>query len=192
MITTSVRQIRAAILQEFAPEFADGRLYSLGVYNRRFIAGTRIWSQHSWGNAWNVGVRRDERHRGGAGDRLNTWLLAERRAGRLLIRLILWRIRRHFDHLHIEGAPKKRGTPPLPGRGGDDVKEVVRAIQKALVAAGFTDHEGKVLKVDGVLGPRTESAMVKRDKAAATLPETLPNHAHQGSGAPTGGIVAEA
>lgn len=47
------------------------------------------------------------------------------------------------------------------------MEEYIKSVQRNLNASGFRDYEGKVLKVDGVPGKRTESAELKRDQAAA-------------------------
>ena len=174
MITPSTRQTRVAIRARFPEEFATGVFYSLGIYNRRKIAGTTIWSQHAWGNAEDIGVARGSRGVGGPGDQLAAWLRAERRAGRLPVGLILWRVRNHFGHLHIEGVPKMTGTPPDRTTTGDIDMEVLEAfvtdIQEALLAAGYKLPR---FGADGKRGPETKAALTAMMKDAARGREAL-------------------
>ena len=170
MITKNLRTIKEAVELRFADAFDRGDLYQLGVYNRRRIRPCRRgrlcpWSQHAWGNAWDIGVRKKA-----VGDAVVDWLKAEKKAGRLPVRLWLWQRKGHWNHIHVEAKPKMRGTPPPPpGHEKDEeaeMREMVMALQRALNAAGFRDHEGKVLVVDGIVGPRTEAALLKMARAA--------------------------
>lgn len=161
MITPSMERIKAKILATFGSKFSKGLLRDWGTYNRRKIAGSTSWSQHAWGNAWDIGCSLAE------GDALVRWLKAERDSGRLPIGTILWRVKDHFDHIHVEGKPKKTGTPPVINTEAD-MKELIVELQKAMNAAGTTDSNGEPLKVDGVLGPLTFSALVKGLGAGAS------------------------
>lgn len=76
-----------------------------GVYNRRLIAGTSSWSQHSWARAIDIGVSGDS----DLGNRIAAFL--QSRPYDRSIR-ILWRVHAHFDHLHVEMVPACSGTPP--------------------------------------------------------------------------------
>lgn len=116
----------AALRSEVFVAFPEARY--VGAYLRRRIAGTTSWSQHSWGNALDVGVPlRDSGPRvdwGGAartvgwgydlayGDQIRAWVANN--ASRLSLGTVLWRIARHYDHLHVEGLPKHYGVPPYP------------------------------------------------------------------------------
>lgn len=61
------------------------------------------------------------------------------------------------------------GSEPIdpPDGGDEDMEQYVTAQQENLNAAGFTDFDDRPLVVDGVYGPRTQSAEAKRDAAAA-------------------------
>jgi hypothetical protein len=155
MITASMQVVKSATEARYDAWFDSGRLRQWGVYNRRYIAGTRTWSQHAWGNAWDIGIPRMA-----DGDVLYSWLLQQRRVGALPIGTILWRVPDHFDHIHVEGTPKQTGTPPRLDKDEESMKELTANIQKALNAAGAKDKNGQSLKVDGVWGPLTESAFV--------------------------------
>lgn len=79
-------------------------LESWGICNCRHIAGSTIWSQHSWCNAEDV-------HASVATmDAAASWLESKR--GELPIGTVLWRVRDHFDHIHYEADPKMTGVPP--------------------------------------------------------------------------------
>lgn len=67
---------------------------------------------------------------------------------------------------NTEGSSSARSVPTTP--------EGVKALQAELNAQGFTDQQGKPLKVDGIMGPRTKAALAKRDGG-------------QPAGAPAGG-----
>ena len=88
----------------------------VGVYNRRKIGGTSSWSQHSWANALDMHMVTIEE-----GDQLYAWLNARRTE--LGIRVLLWRVNRHWNvppparHVHADFWPKGIGTPPLTQRG---------------------------------------------------------------------------
>lgn len=155
MITPTLNQIKQVTESRYDTWFDSGRLRQWGVYNRRYIAGTRTWSQHAWGNAWDIGIPRLA-----DGDVVAAWLIAQRRAGTLPIGTILWRVPDHFDHIHVEGSPKQTGTPPKLDKDESTMKELTANIQKALNAAGAKDKNGAALKVDGVWGPLTESAFI--------------------------------
>jgi hypothetical protein len=177
------------VVAELNSRWAD--IGSMGIYNRRFIAGTIVWSQHAWGNAVDitspVSVARmadgkivrntlNPAHMAYL-DEVADWLYANRT--RLGIRVILWRRSSHWNHIHIDMYPRKDGTPPrLDGSGeetGDALafKASLTEEQKSLNDAGFLGANGKVLSVDGVLGPNTIGAMRARDQAAAAVPPQL-------------------
>ena len=160
-ITIPIARIKAAVENKWATQFANHTLTNLGVYNRRKIANSNTWSQHAWGNAWDIGVRSVT-----LGNQIVAYLRAEDRAGRLSVGTILWQVPDHYDHIHVEGAPKKTGTPPLPTTDKDDDMELIKGIQRSLNAAGFKGANGKVLTVDGLYGANTEAAFLAMCKAA--------------------------
>ena len=91
-----------------------------GIYNRRKISGTTIWSQHSWPNALDIfftsyGDKSPE-HQAQL-DEVYAYLLFRQDA--LSIKVILWRSANHYDHIHIDCWPRGTGTPSLV-RGGED------------------------------------------------------------------------
>lgn len=175
MITDGV----ALIYNRVSTRFTVGRDFrNLGVYNRRYIRGTTNWSQHSWGNAWDIGVVGlwvpwVGWGKGSDGqkklDEIYNYLISLRNSG-VPVGTILWRRRDHYNHIHVEAVPKKMGIPPLPSGVPDEdeemLKEIVKDWQAMLVANGFTDKDGNPLKVDGVWGPKTKHAFNQMVQAA--------------------------
>lgn len=162
-----VDPIRAAV------EAVYPTVRSLGVYNRRPIAGTSIWSQHSWGNAWDIRPPATDRYQVVSSTRKNTldkvyatlvkWRKEGRTFGGKKIGTILWRVRAHYDHIHVEAAPKFTGTPPVLNIWKEDMAALqVEDLQRALVKAGYDigTFGPKNDGVDGDYGPKTESALV--------------------------------
>lgn len=97
--TAEVDAIRAAI------EARWSGLSDLGVYNCRRIRGKyasgNAWSQHAWGNAWDVAANPATL------DAIEAWLPASG--------LPVGTVLRYDDHLHVEGQPARTGTPPCAG-----------------------------------------------------------------------------
>lgn len=88
-----------------------------GVTNCRRIAGTNIWSQHAWSNALDLydaeyGYSSDRHHQAFLDD-VDRWIRTYQ--DELSIRTRLWRVRSHFDHIHIDGWPRGYHTPPCAG-----------------------------------------------------------------------------
>lgn len=74
--------------------------------NCRKIAGTLTWSQHSWANALDIFLPvRDL-------DELAPLLRAE--FGPHIAHL-LWRVKDHFDHIHLDPWPQGYAKPPCAG-----------------------------------------------------------------------------
>lgn len=81
-----------------------------GVQECRKIANSNTWSQHAWGNAVDVMVPNLA-----TGDRVYAWTLANK--SRYGLGSVLWRVKDHYDHVHVEGLPKQTGTPPCASGG---------------------------------------------------------------------------
>lgn len=145
MITDPCRTAREELFDRF-PALVDG-----GYYNRRKIAGTQIWSQHAWGNATDLFGPRSVLDAVAKHCRDNKT--------RLNIRNILWWVKNHYDHIHLDFNPKQTGTPPLPGQELD--VEAIKGIQRSLNGAGYKGKNGKPLVVDGDWGANTEHAFAK-------------------------------
>lgn len=102
-----------AVLQSYFPEL------QFGYYNRRKISGSSVWSQHSWPNALDVygpGL--------GSGPEDQAMLdevyqFLRKHWDSLNLKVALWRVRNHYNHIHIDFWPSGYGTPSLI-RGGPD------------------------------------------------------------------------
>ena len=153
-MTAELTTIRRSVEQRFDRQFTTGDLFDLGQWNRRRIAGTSIWSQHAWGNAWDIGVRDPI-----IGDLVADYLKRNRR--KLGVGTILWRVRNHYDHIHVEALPKRRGVPPLSATKPTELEDdmaLTKMIQDVLAAEGYLGADGKPLKRDGIVGRNTRHA----------------------------------
>lgn len=74
-----------------------------GIFACRKIAGTDVWSQHAWGNAVDIFVPSLA-----YGDAVSRWL----RRRRFNVAHHLWRTTGHYDHIHLDFRPNRRGRPP--------------------------------------------------------------------------------
>lgn len=113
-ITPAMQQIKTAVEARYGSQITN-----MGVYNRRPIAGTSKWSQHAWGNAWDIG---------GSPTTLAAvynYLAANRAT--LGIGTLCYKhfgpcsAAAHQDHIHVEPAIVKTGTPPESSGGGGEV-----------------------------------------------------------------------
>lgn len=181
-ITPQIMVIKKAI--EMA--FREGVDYkNLGVYNRRYIRGTTKWSQHAWGNAFDLGFGT----KGMQGlDVVHSVLYERRRRGELPIGSLLWRTTNHYDHIHVEAADKKTGTPPVLPKNPlgatttpslEEEVELIKAIQTGLNFAGFKGTTGEPLKVDGIWGKNTQHAFQEALKARGGSSTQVPPHTHK-------------
>lgn len=82
-----------------------------GMYNRRYIKGTQVWSQHAYGNAVDEMVPSLA-----YGDQVAAWVKA--RAGLFSLDHLLWRVPDHFNHVHADFWPQGYGVPGGGGGGG--------------------------------------------------------------------------
>jgi hypothetical protein len=159
MATESVRAAmmltpEVELIQRYLKERWPGAWRHLGIYNRRYIAGTDTPSQHAWGNAIDLGVVSMEQM-----DEIVEDLREQRQRELLPIGTILWRRENHYDHAHVEGKFRRADSnlpPRLPGEPNEeDMTELVKKIQTAL------NESGAELQVDGIWGPLTNAAFVK-------------------------------
>jgi hypothetical protein len=128
-VTPAAKRTRVLVTERFSS------ITKVGTYNRRRIAGTSKWSQHSWANALDLHVNTIAQ-----GDRVAAWLTEHEEE--LGIKLVLWRHPNHWDvppplrHVHVDFWPKGIGTPPLTQLGsgyfqysdGSRVKAPIRYI----------------------------------------------------------------
>ena len=167
--TAQIAHIKAAVNIRFAAAIAAGRLVTRGgVYNCRVMRPQPggypydVWSEHSWGNAWDLYVRG---HRATI-ESVISWLRKEGAAGRLPVGTILYPGTK--SPAPIEGAPKRNPRPyhNLPPcapnttylEEGPFTMDTIKDIQGALRTSGFTDYDDEDLELDGEWGPRTASA----------------------------------
>ena len=112
--TPALTRLKAAVKTRF-PDV------KFGTYNRRPIAGSTTWSQHSWPNAVDIYFTAP------AGD-TSPGHQSQLSAVAYYIRqhyepfgrevhYLLWLTKNHFDHIHIDFWPKGYGTPSTT-RGG--------------------------------------------------------------------------
>lgn len=104
----------AFALGELREQFPEVRA---GVTNCRRIANSSTWSQHAWGNALDLysvafGYSTDPRHQRFL-DEVAAWVRTY--FDELSARTLLWRVRDHFNHIHLDGWPKGYSTPPCAG-----------------------------------------------------------------------------
>lgn len=111
MKTPATQLIVDAVEAEF------GSKVRTGAWLCRRIAGTLTWSQHSWTEA-------DKGYAGNAadifpdtmaiGDAVFTFIVSNFPAE---VKTILWRVKNHFDHVHVDTWPTGIATPPCVGGG---------------------------------------------------------------------------
>ena len=186
----------AALLAWLRQYAVAGR--SGGIYNCRDIRGSNNPSVHSEGRAldWMMPVGKDGKGTP-TGHRLVD--LLGRNAQDLGLQYIIydrraWSRRNpggsayggvhpHYDHLHIEQSKaaarshtlatirRVLGSTHTPTNSeAEDMKELIKSIQKAYNKAGITGLNGKPLVVDGIWGPQTEGAFNKSLLPGRKLP----------------------
>lgn len=70
-----------------------------------------------------------------------------------------------------KGGGKGKGAK-AKGKGDAEKKaKQTRALQRALARAGFTDADGKPLKLDGIVGPKTTAAIKKAQRKFGMRPD---------------------
>lgn len=172
--TPAVAKIRAAVEQRF-PEVTN-----LGVDSCRPIAGSSTWSQHSYGNAWDIGgptALLDEVYR---------WLTLNRAT--LPIGGICWKDRggcdprTHQDHIHVEGRPKLDGTPPCAGGStptvsGVSLGAVIPGLDGAATIGGWLSDGDNWRRIGYAAGGLAlvalAAVLVSRDLATSAAREVL-------------------
>jgi hypothetical protein len=111
--TSAAERCEIAVAARF-----PGYVVLVGQYNRRLIAGSSTWSQHAFANAddFHLSIGRSANAEEKAkGDEIAAWLRANALA--LGIRTVLWWVKDHFDHIHVDYWPMGIGTPPLSSTG---------------------------------------------------------------------------
>lgn len=120
-----------------------------GRYNCRKISGSTTYSQHSWpgGNARDLYAPVDHPDPMGFLDEVNTWLAWNKEA--LSIRLILWRVRDHYSHMHVDFWPHGHQVPPCAGGS-----ETYQYSSGQIVAVHNPDPENGYYQPEGDEMPR--------------------------------------
>lgn len=140
-----------------------------GTYNCRKIAGTDLYSLHSYGTALDLNPSKNPygkplRHNYPQAF-ITDVLALNATDGTPLFRWGgLWNTP---DAMHWEVNCRPSAIPPYEG---DNVEELVKALQTALNAGGFKGANGQSLVVDGLLGPNTQHALNAEAVAAARNP----------------------
>ena len=105
MKTPNTQTIVDAVLAEF-PQVR------VGAWACRHIAGTLTWSQHSW---------TEGNYEGNAADFFAPTIILDQVAGFIrreypeLVAHLLWRVKNHFDHVHLDTWPQGYMLPPCKG-----------------------------------------------------------------------------
>lgn len=127
------------LLKEFFPELR------YGVYSRRRIRRSWRWSQHSWPNALDLFFTSNAGDSSAAHqaqlDVVHAFLVARKK--QLGINNILWRVRDHDDHIHIDFWPAGTGTPPTVrgGAAGKYIYEDKRVVSTATLLKEAKEKE---------------------------------------------------
>jgi TP901 family phage tail tape measure protein len=113
-----------------------------GIYNRRFIAGTNVWSQHAYGNAVDEMVPSLS-----YGDQVRAWVAG--RAGMFHLAHLLWRVPGHFNHIHADFWPQGIGTPRA---GGGWINEPILGVGRSGRTYSFGERESEYITPASKMG----------------------------------------
>lgn len=104
--TQGVKRVWHAVYRWFP------RAVNLGTFNCRYIAGTKVYSQHAWADAWDVASTQSAKT--GQPDPYLDAVVAflQDNRDRLSISSIIYRSRNHYNHAHIDVPPVRTGVPP--------------------------------------------------------------------------------
>ena len=110
MGTPAANQIESVLSVKF-PGMRFGR------FNCRAISGSSTYSQHSWNNARDLypplGISYPSTEYTLWLDHVATFLRSNMES--LNIRVLLWQVRNHYNHIHIDFWPQGWETPPCAG-----------------------------------------------------------------------------
>lgn len=110
MASVSCDRFNADILNRFPS-------IRIEVSNCRKIAGSSRWSQHAYKNASDVFGPTGTLDRVAAHARSLNYVAN-----------VLWRVKNHYDHVHVDFHPQGRGTPNCMGGSGDPPQSSRRAL----------------------------------------------------------------
>lgn len=113
MATPAATQFEAVLSERF-PGIRFGRV------NCRKISGSDWWSQHSWNNARDIYPPKDIPYLTSNDGAYRAWLdevwdFIEENYDELNIRVKLWQVRSHYNHIHVDFWPRGWATPPCAG-----------------------------------------------------------------------------
>lgn len=102
------------VLSERFPGIRFGRV------NCRKISNSAFWSQHSWNNARDVypplGITYLRSNDGDYRAYLDeVWAFIKANQDMLNIRVKLWQVTNHYNHIHVDFWPRGWATPPCAG-----------------------------------------------------------------------------
>lgn len=140
-----------------------------GTYNCRKISGSAAWSLHSYGTALDLNPSKNPYGKplryNYPQSFINAVLSLDATDGTPLFR---WGGQWNTpDAMHWEVNCRPSAVPDYEG---DNVEELVKALQTALNKGGFKGANGQALTVDGILGPNTQNALNLQAVAAAKNP----------------------
>lgn len=147
-----------------------------GTYNCRPIAGTSVYSLHSYGTAIDLNPSKNPNGKPLRHDYPQAFI-ADVLALDALDGTPLFRwggVWATPDSMHWEINCPPSAIPPYQG---DNVEELIKGIQIALNAGGFKGANGLALTVDGVWGANTQFALNAQAVAAAKNPVPGPKGA---------------
>ena len=151
-----------------------------GVTNCRKIAGSSTWSQHSWSNAVDI-------HGSTAVlNEVHAYLNEHR--GAFDIRVMLWWVKDHYDHIHIDFWPKGHNTPscasglPNQWKYSDGLVSGVYKLETEDDVPQFTEAEADQLKLFLELLENEESSVYFVGPAINLIRRERDNrlHSHEG------------
>ena len=113
MSTPAANQVELVLSKKF-PGMRFGRV------NCRKISGSSVWSQHSWNNARDLYPPRsipylssnDGEYRRYLDE---VWAFLVENQEDLNIRVRLWQVKNHYNHIHVDMWPRGWSTPPCAG-----------------------------------------------------------------------------
>jgi len=140
-----------------------------GTYKCRLIAGTNVYSLHSYGIAIDLNPSKNPNGKPLRHDYpqafINDVLGLDALDGTPLFRWGGAWVTPDSMHWEVNCPPSQ--VPPYQG---DNVEELIKGIQIALNAGGFKGANGSSLTVDGIWGPNTQHALNSQAVAAAKNP----------------------
>lgn len=127
----------------------------MGQWNCRKISDGSAYSQHAWGAGLDIthgdfGYSTDPEHQLWL-DGVAAWLTEHQAA--LSIRKVLWRVKDHYNHIHVDHWAYNIKTPPCDG-GVTEQKA-----SDGTILQPFLDHGPENGYVDGWLPPPTEGEL---------------------------------